>query len=170
MKVDLDRIGGAKPCNQSWNEMTGDDRVRNCAACKLSVFNISEMTRDEATELIHSRTNQRLCIRLYRRGDGTVITRDCPGAAQKSSAVRTLRKAATTAALALAAAGCAPTPKADAGSPAVVPETQQCTPAGTGPDLVPEFPVAGQALPIYVEMGDFCEIVPPVNAPTPPAE
>jgi hypothetical protein len=57
--------------------MSGDDRVRHCASCKLDVYNISAMTAVQAEDLILSREG-RLCIRLYKRADGTVLTRDCP--------------------------------------------------------------------------------------------
>ncbi len=67
----------AKPCNQSWTAMKGDERVRFCGACKTNVFNISEMTRDEVEELIR-KTNGVFCARLYRRTDSRVMTKDCP--------------------------------------------------------------------------------------------
>lgn len=73
----LDQIGVAAPCSADWDSMSGDDRARFCADCKLHVYNLSAMSRDEAVDLI-SRTEGRLCIRLYRRADGTVLTRDCP--------------------------------------------------------------------------------------------
>ena len=73
----LDRIRIASPCPVSWERMTGDDRVRFCDECKLQVYNIGEMTRAEAEALI-VKTEGRLCARIYRRADGTVITRDCP--------------------------------------------------------------------------------------------
>jgi hypothetical protein len=57
--------------------MTGDNRVRFCDHCQLNVYNISELSRNEAEKLIVS-TEGRLCARLFRRADGTVITRDCP--------------------------------------------------------------------------------------------
>lgn len=68
----------ASPCNADWNSMTGDERARFCQSCKLNVYNISEMTTKEAEKLIRENEEKRLCIRLYRRKDGTVITRDCP--------------------------------------------------------------------------------------------
>jgi hypothetical protein len=73
----LDRIRIASPCPVSWERMTGDDRVRFCDECKLQVYNIGEMTRAE-TEALIAKTEGRLCARIYRRADGTVITRDCP--------------------------------------------------------------------------------------------
>jgi hypothetical protein len=57
--------------------MTGDDRARLCEECNLRVYNIPEMTRTEAEALI-ANTEGRICARLYRRFDGTIITKDCP--------------------------------------------------------------------------------------------
>jgi hypothetical protein len=67
----------ARPCHVSWDAMTGDDRVRFCKACHLNVYNPSAMTRQEAEDLLRRREG-RMCLRLYRRADGTVLTRDCP--------------------------------------------------------------------------------------------
>jgi hypothetical protein len=57
--------------------MHGDERVRFCGQCKLNVYNIAELARDEAERLITD-TEGHLCTRLHVRADGTVITRDCP--------------------------------------------------------------------------------------------
>ena len=73
----LDRLRVAAPCPADWGKMAGDDRVRFCAECSLHVYNLSAMTRAEAVALV-ARTEGRFCARLYRRADGTVITRDCP--------------------------------------------------------------------------------------------
>jgi hypothetical protein len=67
----------ASPCKADWDKMTGDERVRFCHACKLNVYNISEMTTDEAEKLIIEKEG-RLCIRMYRRKDGTLLNMDCP--------------------------------------------------------------------------------------------
>jgi hypothetical protein len=67
----------ASPCHVGWETMSGDDQVRFCDSCHLHVYNFSEMTSDEITSLI-TQTEGRLCGRMYRRTDGTVITRDCP--------------------------------------------------------------------------------------------
>ena len=73
----LNNINIASPCSSDWNEMYGDDRERFCGACKLNVYNLSGMTKDEAEALI-TNAEGRLCVRLYRREDGSVITQDCP--------------------------------------------------------------------------------------------
>jgi hypothetical protein len=67
----------ASPCHAGWDRMSGDGRVRFCDSCQLNVYNFSEMTSDEINSLI-LKTEGRLCARLYRRTDGTIITRDCP--------------------------------------------------------------------------------------------
>src|SRR5262245_27890709 len=77
MKPNLDQIRVASPCPVGWETMTGDERVRFCSLCQLNVYNFAELTRIEAEELIRT-TEGRICGRLYRRTDGTVITRDCP--------------------------------------------------------------------------------------------
>jgi hypothetical protein len=63
-------------CRSQWKNMTGDERVRFCAACQKNVYNISNMTRQEAVSLIQEREGD-LCVRFYERRDGTVVTRDC---------------------------------------------------------------------------------------------
>jgi hypothetical protein len=73
----LDAIRIASPCSESWDRMVGTERVRNCASCRLDVYNLSAMTRAEAEALLASRTG-RLCARYYRRVDGTILTADCP--------------------------------------------------------------------------------------------
>lgn len=81
----LDRIRIASPCTASWASMRGDDRVRFCEDCKLNVYNLSAMTQPQAEELIREKEG-RLCATLYRRRDGTVITRDCPVALARTRA------------------------------------------------------------------------------------
>lgn len=83
--VDLDALSIASPCSVPWETMTGDDRVRFCGACQLHVFDVRAMTRPEAIELIDSRlgTHERTCLRLTRRRDGTLVTReDCTALAR----------------------------------------------------------------------------------------
>jgi hypothetical protein len=76
----LDDIRIATPCQANWEDMPGDERVRSCPVCSRAVFNIVAMASDEATALIAGREG-RVCARLFRRADGTVITADCPAGA-----------------------------------------------------------------------------------------
>lgn len=74
----LSHTSVASPCPASWEAMSGDDKVRFCSECKLNVYNLSEMSKTEAEKLLRSHEGDRLCIRLYLRADGTIITQDCP--------------------------------------------------------------------------------------------
>ena len=75
--VALENVRVAVPCPANWETMAGDDRVRFCAECRLNVYNLSELTRREAERLIATHEG-RLCVRFYRRGDGTILTQNCP--------------------------------------------------------------------------------------------
>lgn len=98
----LDNLRTARPCSAVWEQMAGDQRVRHCELCDLNVYNFAEMTRDEIRTLI-ARTEGRLCARLYRRADGTLLTSDCRRRSRRGRAV-----AALLAAIALVS-GCAGT-------------------------------------------------------------
>ena len=100
----LDGIQIAKPCPANWDEMKGDDVVRHCSLCRLNVYNVSEMSREDALQLIHE-AEGRLCIRMYRREDGTVLTKDCPKGLANFRR-RVVKRVALAASLALTAAGC----------------------------------------------------------------
>lgn len=73
----LDKLKIASPCDADWGEMRGDERRRYCAMCRLNVYNLSGMTRGEAESFIVN-AEGRVCLRIHRRADGTVITKDCP--------------------------------------------------------------------------------------------
>jgi hypothetical protein len=76
-KNPLDHIKIASPCSADWDEMLGDTRKRFCTDCKLNVYNLSEMTQKEAERFLFE-AEGRVCVRLYKRQDGAVITQDCP--------------------------------------------------------------------------------------------
>lgn len=73
----LDHIRIASPCPADWDQMIGTDRRRYCGECRLNVYNLSGMTREEAERLLHH-AEGRLCVRYFRRADGSIITKDCP--------------------------------------------------------------------------------------------
>ena len=77
----LDSVQIAQPCPAEWAAMHAVDgfayrRVRHCQQCNLRVYNLSAMPRTEAEELLRE-SEGRMCVRLYRRPDGTVLTADC---------------------------------------------------------------------------------------------
>lgn len=90
----LNNIKIASPCSANWDEMYGSERKRFCGECKLNVYNLSGMSRDEAENLVTS-SEGRLCVRFYKRADGSVITEDCPvGWARVKQRARVLATAA----------------------------------------------------------------------------
>jgi len=99
----LKHVRVASPCKADWDQMIGTDRVRFCGQCSLNVYNLSAMTRDEAESLIAANEG-RLCVRFYRRGDGSIITQDCPvGLRAVRQRISYVTKAVASAALAILA-------------------------------------------------------------------
>jgi hypothetical protein len=73
----VQRVQIASPCPAKWDEMVGDDRSRFCSHCKLNVYNLSAMTEAEGERLIIEKEGK-LCAHIFRRYDGTILTKDCP--------------------------------------------------------------------------------------------
>ena len=74
----------ASPCHAKWEEMKRVDdgagnagAVRFCGMCRKNVYDLSAMTSDDAVATIQ-RQEGTICVRLFRRHDGTVLHRDCP--------------------------------------------------------------------------------------------
>lgn len=101
----LDNVKVASPCNASWDEMLGDDRVRFCTSCEKNVFNLSAMPREDAERLLADKLNGELCVRFYQRADGTVMTQDCPVGVTKKRRKLAVLSAAGAGAMAIAAFG-----------------------------------------------------------------
>ncbi len=95
----LRHLDVASPCTVSWDTMRGDGRTRFCGKCRLNVYNLAGMSRREAEQLVGQREG-RVCVRFYRRPDGTVVTKDC-GAAARLLARRIFAAACTFVALVL---------------------------------------------------------------------
>jgi hypothetical protein len=72
----LARVRIATPCNERFEDMSGDERVRHCDRCKKNVYDLSALTRDSAEALLRAH-GEGVCVRFYRRADGTVMTADC---------------------------------------------------------------------------------------------
>lgn len=74
----LQNVRVASPCSVDWETMPGGERVRDCARCGHRVYNLSAMHPADAVALLREAEGSRVCVRFYRRADGTVMTRDCP--------------------------------------------------------------------------------------------
>ena len=166
----LNNIKIASPCSADWNTMFGSERKRFCGECKLNVYNLSAMSIEEAEELIF-RAEGRLCVRYYRRADGTILTEDCPVGWARIK--RRVSGAATAvAALIFAAMGgifmtSALSKKSELGRMTPIPVT---TPTPThSPTPYPEPLMGAIAIssptPTPTPMGEF--IVGEIAAPTP---
>jgi hypothetical protein len=121
----LDDIRIASPCPVAWERMAGDDRVRHCPQCDQPVYDLSALTAAEAEALVLG--DRRACVRVYRRADGAVITRDCP--ARQAIRVRRLGRRAM---LAVASwlgfsllAGCREEPQCSQGKPFIPRATER---------------------------------------------
>ena len=73
----LDNVHVAAPCSADWDQMIGNDRSRFCGQCNLNVYNLSSMTQAEAEHFVAG-SEGRLCVRFYRRRDGSILTQNCP--------------------------------------------------------------------------------------------
>lgn len=102
----LEQMYVAAPCNVSWDSMTGDDRVRFCQGCSKNVYNISDLSQREAESFLRDNMHK-ICVRFYRREDGTIITDNCPVGLRKLRAgwKRLSRVAACICSLLLSASG-----------------------------------------------------------------
>ena len=77
MKQDaVDQVEISSPCTVPWSSMRGDGRIRFCGHCRQNVYNVEAFGRAEARRLV-AESEGRLCVRIMRRSDGTVVTADC---------------------------------------------------------------------------------------------
>jgi hypothetical protein len=96
----LKQVRVASPCKERWDEMSGDEHVRFCGRCEKNVYDLSSLSSEQAESLLRER-GESMCVRLFRRSDGTVLTSDCPVGGRK----RFWRKVTAGAAAGVAAAG-----------------------------------------------------------------
>ena len=57
--------------------MQGDNSVRLCSGCNRNVYNISDMSKNEAETFLRKNSTSQ-CMRFFRRHDGTILTENCP--------------------------------------------------------------------------------------------
>ena len=55
----------ASPCSVEWDSMIGNDRVRFCEHCRLSVHHVDSLSRKQLRRLI-ARSNGRVCVNYTR--------------------------------------------------------------------------------------------------------
>jgi len=73
----LDQLQVVSPCSTDWDRMSGDEKKRFCAECDKFVYDFSQMTRQQV-EAIVSIHQGRMCARITRRPDGSLLTLETP--------------------------------------------------------------------------------------------
>jgi hypothetical protein len=63
----------AEPCHEQWSTMSGSASQRFCGSCQKHVHNLAAMTPTEIEREV-IRTGGRLCGRITRREDGSMVT------------------------------------------------------------------------------------------------
>jgi hypothetical protein len=167
---ELLRIDIPVPCNASWDEMTGDLRVRHCKGCQQNVVNLSAMTAAEGAALIAADLAGNLCVRIDTRRDGSILAgdddRDDLGEDNRDDDARpTVRQPwrslpgmAGAAVLALSAAGC------------YAAEPPRPVPAAAGAAAEPDAPPAvPPAVPKHKPLVRTAVAGTPAAAPSAPA-
>ncbi len=61
-------------CHEDWESFDGDKRRRHCEHCDQNVYDLSALTRREATELFRHRPPG-LCVRYSHDGQGRILFR-----------------------------------------------------------------------------------------------
>ncbi|HEX7665790.1 MAG TPA: hypothetical protein VF407_14790 [Polyangiaceae bacterium] len=147
----------ASPCNADWNDMRGDTQVRFCGKCEKNVYNLSEMTEDEAEALILEKEGK-LCARFYTRADGTVMTKDCSVGVRRKWATRAGAAAVLLGGGAAALAAFAPKTQCHTMGDLAVNTSE---PAVMGSIAAPEAPPPTSVTPKQPEMGTVTPHHPP---------
>jgi len=73
----LDQLKIVSPCSTDWDRMSGDEKKRFCSECDKFVYDFSQMTRSQV-EAIVSIHRGRMCARITRRPDGSLVTLEAP--------------------------------------------------------------------------------------------
>lgn len=108
--------------------MHGDSQVRFCTHCDQKVYDISQLSREEASKFLAEATG-RVCVRFYRRADGTIMTADCGRAERTQVRVRAAVVTAFTL-LGLAAKFATPPPIAEPEMMGKIASPEEARPAG----------------------------------------
>lgn len=156
------------PCTESWEAMQGDEQVRHCGLCRKNVYNLSSMPREEAAALLAGNTDGSLCVRFYRRSDGTVMTSDCGTSVRVKlhDAMRSLpRMAAGAAGMAGAALVAASVAHAAPAKPARSGHAPQAVQAAAPKEPPPEMVVMGAPPPPSQAVMVVKPSLPPADAP-----
>lgn len=166
----LQNVRVASPCSAQWDEMTPveGNRVRFCDHCEKRVYNLSSMGQAEAEGLLRAHEG-RLCVRYFRRDDGTILTNDCPIGLRAAQRLLYKRQRTALAAFLILAAGFAGY-AAERGFSAANQDVQNVEQAPLTGQLAlpPSDVVGGLPAPVAVEPRPRADIGMVINWTSPP--
>ena len=92
-----------------WEELRGDGTERFCEKCQHAVTDLSQMTEAEADDFLAKArmSGKRVCAKIVRRPDGSIVTKDCPKVVAKKRRMRTVAGAVLAASGGVALSSCA---------------------------------------------------------------
>ena len=155
----LNNLRIASPCSESWDGMVGDERMRFCGGCLKNVYNLSAMTEGEAQELIADKEGD-VCVRLYRRKDGTVINADCEVGVRRKRVTKIAAAALAFGGAGLALAAMQPAEEQPCDVPTQVTGAKRNRPAKLNRVSTWLSNFLGGEEPPVVEMGDISPVEP----------
>lgn len=104
---ELAHLQVTSPCSSSWERMSGDEQQRYCDECQRFVYDFSKMPRRQI-EAMMAASQGRICARLTRKEDGSLLTLELPPVTAPASRRRLpVASAVMTAILSMNAAGLA---------------------------------------------------------------
>jgi hypothetical protein len=65
------------PCSVTWEQMEGSERFRVCSKCTLHVYDLRNMSQQDAEQVVFQREGK-AATTYYKRKDGRFMTSDCP--------------------------------------------------------------------------------------------
>lgn len=65
------------PCSASWDEMIGNNQIRFCEHCELTVHDLSQLTPKRVRRLV-AKSRGRLCVRYQSLPDGSILLKAIP--------------------------------------------------------------------------------------------
>jgi hypothetical protein len=65
------------PCSASWDEMIGNNQIRFCEHCELTVHDLSHLTPKRVRRLV-AKSRGRLCVRYQSLPDGSILLKAIP--------------------------------------------------------------------------------------------
>lgn len=67
------RVSIPKPCHANWNSMSKEEQSRFCSLCKTSVYNVADLTEQEAETVL---SKDDICARITHNDEGHIQTRN----------------------------------------------------------------------------------------------